>query len=503
MALAKTNALSLNGLSALPVEVEVDIRAGLPAFNIVGLGDKAIEESKERIKSAITNSGFQFPTKKVVINLAPAHIKKEGSWFDLSIALGILLASGQIPPDSLKNKIILGELALDGVIRFSPGIIVAASVAKEKGFNLIVPVDNYYEASLVQGLEIMSASNLFDLVIYLRGEKNLEIPQKKSGREGKKNSNVDIGDIKGQAQAKRALIIALSGGHNLLMYGPPGTGKSLLAKAAISLMPELGYNQALEVTKIYSLIGQLDINNPLINTAPYRNPHHSSSHVSLLGGGANPLPGEITLAHEGVLFLDELPEFSRQALEGLRQPLEDRKISIARAKAHLDYPANFILIGAMNPCPCGYYGDDKRTCSCTMGQIQQYRKKISGPILDRFDIFVKLPRLHQDELTGIKDDFSLEKSRNTINLARQKQYQARNVLNSELSLKVLDQNMEISDSAKKLLLQAMEKFNLSPRSYHKLLKVSRTLADLKNKSEISPSEIAEALQFRSPSELNF
>lgn len=502
MALSKVKSLSLAGLNALPVEVEVDIRAGLPAFTIVGLPDKAIEESKERIKSAITNSGFQFPTKKVVVNLAPAHIKKEGSWFDLPIALGILLAGGQLQEKSLDDFISVGELALDGSIRFCPGVLIAAdSVKKDQNQTIIIPLSNYFEASLVNNLEILASDNLFELVTILRNEKIFTPPPKPTKAKESDKNLINIEDIKGQDQAKRAMVIALSGGHNILMYGPPGTGKSLLAKTAISLLPELEYSDAIEVTKIYSLIGNLNIEQPLVDIAPFRSPHHSSSHISLLGGGANPLPGEITLAHRGVLFLDELPEFTRQTLEGLRQPLEDGKVSIARAKAHLEYPAKFALIAAMNPCPCGYYGDNKRQCSCAMGNIQNYLKKISGPILDRFDIFIKLPRLSQEELLGKSEGLTSLEARKSItqaqNIARNRQKH----LNKEISIKDIEKSVELDPDGQKLLLIALDKFNLSPRSYHKVIKIGRTIADLDNSRTIKQKHIAEALQYRPPAEI--
>ncbi len=502
MALSKVYSFSLNGLDAIPVEVEVDIRAGLPAFNIVGLGDKAIEESKERIKSAITNSGFQFPTKKVVVNLAPAHIKKEGSWFDLPIALGILLASGQLPKECLYNSFIVGELALNGNLRFCPGILIVTDSAKKlKAKQLILPKDNYLEAKLVKNIDIVASENLFDLSRILKNEISPKIYEPDRKTKQKTEEALSFSDIKGQLQAKNGLIIALSGGHNLLFYGPPGTGKSLLAKASITLMPELETEEALEVTKIYSMIGKLNQDNPLLTTPPFRSPHHSSSHISLIGGGANPIPGEITLAHRGILFLDELPEFSRQSLEGLRQPLEDHKISIARAKAHLEYPANFILIGTMNPCPCGFYGDEKKNCTCSMGQIQQYRKKISGPILDRFDIFVKLPRLSQKELLGQDKSINIESTCAKIKLARKVQYRRNNCLNSQISIKKIEETIDISSQALDYLLSVVEKFDISPRSFHKIMRISRTIADLENQKTIEISQIGQALQFRSTNEI--
>lgn len=491
------------GLDIHKISVEVDVTNSLPQIAIVGLGDTAVIEAKERLKLAIKNSGYSFPTTKVVINLAPANLKKEGAIYDLAMAVGIL-AKENIIKEVDEETAFLGELSLDGSIRPVNGVLPIVSGLFEHNIKrVIVPFENLPEASFSSDIEIFGAKNLVEVVEFLN--KNGELKQLKQNADDfldvSYETTVDFKDIKGQSQAKVALQIAAAGAHNVLMSGSPGSGKTMLARAFPSILPPLTKNEAIELTKIYSISGLVDNKFPLITKRPFRSPHHSASAVGITGGGSNPKPGEITLAHRGVLFLDEMPEFPRSVLEVLRQPLEENFVTISRAQNTIKYPANFILIGAMNPCPCGFLGDKKKECKCSEFQINRYKSRLSGPLLDRIDIQINVPRLTDEELINIKPDVEnssdirkkVIKARN-IQLER---YKNENIYtNSELTPKLINKYCKIDETSKEMLKNAINRFNLSARSYDRILKISRTIADLDLCENIEPKHIASALSFR-------
>jgi magnesium chelatase family protein len=508
--LARVFSCAVIGLEGVVVEVEVDYSNGLPAVIIVGLPDAAVQESRERIQTAIKNAGLNFPRHRVVVNLAPASIRKEGPAYDLPIALGVMILAGFLPHEVIENTIVVGELSLDGAVRHTRGILPMAATARANGYKrIIVPELDAGEAALIPDLEVIPVRTLADLYSHLSGRRLIEPYQAGSTELEPLFVPTDFSEIKGQEHVKRALEVAAAGGHNCLMAGSPGSGKTLLARALPGILPEMSIEESLDVTRIYSVADQLPPGTPLIRHRPFRSPHHTISHAGLVGGGNIPKPGEISLAHRGVLFLDEFPEFGTRVLEVMRQPMEDKVVTISRAKGSLTFSANFQLIAAMNPCMCGYFGDSLKPCTCAPAVVTKYQKRISGPILDRIDIHIEVPRVDYEKLSGDRVGESSESIRARVQAARDIQLKRFSnngssdiVCNADMRIGEIRQFCKLQQEGQSLMRSAMSQLNLSARAYHRILKLARTIADLAGCEEIQSVHLAEALQYRPKLMLN-
>jgi len=505
--LARVFSCAVIGLEGEIVEVEVDTSQGLPGMDIVGLPDMAVKESKQRVMAAVKNAGYTFPRKRLTVNLAPGSVRKEGPVYDLPIALGVIACMGLIPLEKLDTTLVIGELSLDNTTRHVKGILPMAAIARERGFEqIIVPHSDGAEAALIPEIKVISVRSLSELIDHFQGKSVIQPRQITEIESEDPWVLTDFREVKGQEHVKRALEVAAAGGHNVLMVGPPGAGKTLLARALPAILPKLSIEEALDVTRIYSISDLLPSDTPLIRIRPFRAPHHTISHAGLVGGGNWPHPGEVSLAHRGVLFLDELPEFGKQVLEVLRQPLEDKTVTISRARGSLSFPASFQLIAAMNPCPCGYFGDHQKACTCAQGAILNYQKRISGPLLDRIDIHINVPRVEYDKLSDDRFGESSADVRKRVEAARTIQRQrfdkSQNTThnpiynNADMGNAEIRTHCKLDEACNTLMRAAMKQYHLSARAYHRVLKLSRTIADLAFEEHISTAHIAEALQYR-------